>query len=154
MHAVWLAESVPGVKVIFDTSHAQLYLNVRRGVREEVPGQNLEPLRRFIAEAHKVFPMEHSRWRIAAHIDQVVQVWQCFGPQLYWFADIHFRADSPNRVNVVDIAKTIDKHKRLTFRLTEHIFQLEVTIGWVDIHEQGTDFSCRELINDPFSDVS
>jgi len=48
---VWLAEAVPGVKVILDTSHAQLYLNVRRGVEEDVFGQDLAPLRRFVAEA-------------------------------------------------------------------------------------------------------
>ena len=46
-----LARAVPGVKVILDTSHAQLYLNVRRGVQEEVPGQDLGPLRRFCLEA-------------------------------------------------------------------------------------------------------
>ena len=46
-----LARAVPGVKVILDTSHAQLYLNVRRGIQEEVPGQDLGPLRRFVAEA-------------------------------------------------------------------------------------------------------
>jgi sugar phosphate isomerase/epimerase len=46
-----LARAVPGVRVIVDTSHAQLYLNVRRGVEEVVPGQDLDPLRRFIADA-------------------------------------------------------------------------------------------------------
>jgi sugar phosphate isomerase/epimerase len=46
-----LARAVPGVKVILDTSHAQLYLNVRHGVREELPGQDLGPLRRFVADA-------------------------------------------------------------------------------------------------------
>ena len=46
-----LARAVPGVRVILDTSHAQLYLNVRRGVQEEVPGQDLGPLRQFVAEA-------------------------------------------------------------------------------------------------------
>jgi len=46
-----LAKAVPGVRVILDTSHAQLYLNVRHGVQEEVPGQNLGPLRQFVAEA-------------------------------------------------------------------------------------------------------
>ena len=44
-----LTEAIPGLKVILDTSHAQLYLNVRRGVHEEVPGQDLGPLRRFVA---------------------------------------------------------------------------------------------------------
>ncbi len=48
---VWLARAVPGVKVILDTSHAQLYLNVRRGVDEDVFGQDLTPLRRFVADA-------------------------------------------------------------------------------------------------------
>jgi sugar phosphate isomerase/epimerase len=48
---VALAQAVPGVKVILDTSHAQLYLNVRRGIEEAVPGQDLGPLRRFVAEA-------------------------------------------------------------------------------------------------------
>ena len=48
---VELARAVPGVKVILDTSHAQLYLNVRHGTQEEVPGQDLSPLRRFVAEA-------------------------------------------------------------------------------------------------------
>jgi sugar phosphate isomerase/epimerase len=46
-----LASAVPGVKVILDTSHAQLYLNVRRGIQEDVPGQDLGPLRRFCLEA-------------------------------------------------------------------------------------------------------
>jgi sugar phosphate isomerase/epimerase len=46
-----LAAAVPGVRVILDTSHAQLYLNVRCGVQESVPGQDLAPLRRFVAEA-------------------------------------------------------------------------------------------------------
>jgi sugar phosphate isomerase/epimerase len=48
---VELARAVPGVRVILDTSHAQLYLNVRHGVREDVPGHDLGPLRRFVAEA-------------------------------------------------------------------------------------------------------
>lgn len=46
-----LARAVPGVRVILDTSHAQLYLNVRHGVQEEISGQDLRPLRRFVAEA-------------------------------------------------------------------------------------------------------
>jgi sugar phosphate isomerase/epimerase len=46
-----LANAVPGVKVILDTSHAQLYLNVRRGIQEDVPGQDLGALRRFCLEA-------------------------------------------------------------------------------------------------------
>lgn len=46
-----LARAVPGVKVILDTSHAQLYLNVRRGVDEAVPGQDLTPLRAFVRKA-------------------------------------------------------------------------------------------------------
>jgi hypothetical protein len=46
-----LASAVPGVRVILDTSHAQLYLNVRHGVQEGVPGQDLGPLRQFVAEA-------------------------------------------------------------------------------------------------------
>lgn len=46
-----LALAVPGVRVILDTSHAQLYLNVRRGIDEPVPGQDLGPLRRFVREA-------------------------------------------------------------------------------------------------------
>jgi sugar phosphate isomerase/epimerase len=46
----YLAEAVPGLKVILDTAHAQLYLNVRRGVDEAVPGQDLAPLRRFVAD--------------------------------------------------------------------------------------------------------
>jgi len=48
---VMLARAVPGVHVILDTSHAQLYLNVRRGVQEDVTGQDLGPLRRFVREA-------------------------------------------------------------------------------------------------------
>jgi sugar phosphate isomerase/epimerase len=47
---VEIVEAVPGLKVILDTAHAQLYLNVRRGVHEEVPGQDLAPLRHFVAE--------------------------------------------------------------------------------------------------------
>ncbi|MCC7372505.1 MAG: TIM barrel protein [Chloroflexi bacterium] len=46
-----LALAVPGVKVILDTSHAQLYLNVRRGIDEPVPGQDLGPLRAFVRDA-------------------------------------------------------------------------------------------------------
>jgi sugar phosphate isomerase/epimerase len=46
-----LARAVPGVRVILDTSHAQLYLNVRHGVQEEIPGREIGPLRRFVAEA-------------------------------------------------------------------------------------------------------
>lgn len=46
-----LAEAVPGLGVILDTSHTQLYLNARHGVPEEVPGQDLGPLRRFCTEA-------------------------------------------------------------------------------------------------------
>ena len=48
---VAVVEAVPGLKVILDTSHAQLYLNVRHGVDEAVPGQDLGPLRRFVATA-------------------------------------------------------------------------------------------------------
>ena len=48
---VQLAQTVPGVRVILDTSHTQLYLNVRRGVHEEIPGRDLSGLRRFVAEA-------------------------------------------------------------------------------------------------------
>jgi sugar phosphate isomerase/epimerase len=48
---VALAEAVSGIRVILDTSHAQLYLNVRRGVDEAVPGQDLTPLRQFVADA-------------------------------------------------------------------------------------------------------
>jgi len=47
---VALCEAVPGLRVILDTSHAQLYLNLRHGVHEDVSGQDLTPLRRF-AEA-------------------------------------------------------------------------------------------------------
>jgi hypothetical protein len=47
----WLARAVPGVKVILDVAHAQLYLNVRRGVQEDVADEDLGPLRRFVAEA-------------------------------------------------------------------------------------------------------
>jgi sugar phosphate isomerase/epimerase len=48
---VALCEAVPGVKVILDVAHTQLYLNVRRGVEEEVGDENIGPLRRFVAEA-------------------------------------------------------------------------------------------------------
>ena len=47
---VELCEAIPGLRVILDTSHAQLYLNLRRGIEEDVPGQDLAPLRRFVAE--------------------------------------------------------------------------------------------------------
>jgi hypothetical protein len=48
----WLARAVPGVKVILDVAHTQLYLNVRRGVQEEIPGdRDISALRRFVAEA-------------------------------------------------------------------------------------------------------
>lgn len=55
---VELSQAVPGVRVILDTSHAQLYLNVRRGVQETVPGQDLGPLRQFCAQAPGVDSMD------------------------------------------------------------------------------------------------
>jgi hypothetical protein len=52
---VALCEAVPGVKVILDVAHTQLYLNVRRGLDlaadEVVEGEDIGPLRRFVAEA-------------------------------------------------------------------------------------------------------
>jgi sugar phosphate isomerase/epimerase len=48
---VGLCEAVPGVKVILDVAHTQLYLNVRRGVEEGVGDEDVGPLRRFVAEA-------------------------------------------------------------------------------------------------------
>ena len=45
-----LVARVPGLRVVLDTSHAQLYLNVRRGVEEPVPDLELESLRRFVAD--------------------------------------------------------------------------------------------------------
>jgi sugar phosphate isomerase/epimerase len=50
-----LCAAVPGLRVVFDTSHAGLYLNVRRGVDdhggdERSDGHDWAPLRRFIAE--------------------------------------------------------------------------------------------------------
>ncbi|MCC6179637.1 MAG: TIM barrel protein [Chloroflexi bacterium] len=57
-----LTSAVPGLKIVLDTSHAQLYLNVRRGVREDVAGQNLGPLYGFVAEAPGVDT-------IAAYVD-------------------------------------------------------------------------------------
>ena len=48
---VALCEAVPGVKVILDVAHTELYLNVRRGVQEDVNGEDIGPLRRFVAEA-------------------------------------------------------------------------------------------------------
>ena len=45
-----LVAAVSGLQVVFDTSHAQLYLNVRRGVEERVDGLDLGPLRRFVAD--------------------------------------------------------------------------------------------------------
>jgi sugar phosphate isomerase/epimerase len=48
---VTLCEAVPGVKVILDVAHTQLYLNVRRGIDEEVGDEDIGPLRRFVAEA-------------------------------------------------------------------------------------------------------
>ena len=48
---VALCEAVPGVKVILDVAHTQLYLNVRRGVDEEVGDEDIGPLRRFVADA-------------------------------------------------------------------------------------------------------
>ena len=44
-----LAAEVAGLRVVFDTSHAQLYLNVRRGVEERLSGHDLGPLREFVA---------------------------------------------------------------------------------------------------------
>ncbi|MFN8632834.1 MAG: TIM barrel protein [Chloroflexota bacterium] len=47
-----LARAVPGVKVILDIAHTQLYLNVRRGVQDKLPGdRDISALRRFVAEA-------------------------------------------------------------------------------------------------------
>jgi sugar phosphate isomerase/epimerase len=46
-----LARAVPGVKVILDVAHTELYLNVRRGVEEVIPGRDVSALRRFCAEA-------------------------------------------------------------------------------------------------------
>jgi hypothetical protein len=57
---VALCEAVPGMKVILDVAHTQLYLNVRRGVElegsdggtgDDVNGEDIGPLRRFVAEA-------------------------------------------------------------------------------------------------------
>jgi hypothetical protein len=52
---VALCEAVPGVRVILDVAHTQLYLNVRRGLDlaedEVVEGEDIGPLRRFVAEA-------------------------------------------------------------------------------------------------------
>jgi sugar phosphate isomerase/epimerase len=48
---VALCEAVPGVRVILDVAHTQLYLNVRRGVVEEVGDEDIGPLRRFVSEA-------------------------------------------------------------------------------------------------------
>jgi len=45
-----LAAAVPGLRVVLDTSHAGLYLNVRRGVDERVDGLDLGPLRHFVAD--------------------------------------------------------------------------------------------------------
>jgi sugar phosphate isomerase/epimerase len=48
---VELAEAIPGLRVILDVSHAQLYLNARRGVDERVDGHDLGAVRRFVARA-------------------------------------------------------------------------------------------------------
>jgi sugar phosphate isomerase/epimerase len=53
-----LARAVPGVKVILDVAHTHLYLNVRRGVEEEIPGRDIGPLRRFCADAPGVDTIE------------------------------------------------------------------------------------------------
>ena len=45
-----LVVRVPGLRVVLDTSHAQLYLNLRRGVEERLEGHDSEPLRRFALE--------------------------------------------------------------------------------------------------------
>lgn len=45
-----LVAHVAGLQVVFDTSHAQLYLNARRGVEEAVPDLDVESLRRFAAD--------------------------------------------------------------------------------------------------------
>jgi hypothetical protein len=47
---VELTEAVPGLRVILDTSHTKLYLNVRAGVEDEADGHDLEPLRRFVRD--------------------------------------------------------------------------------------------------------
>jgi hypothetical protein len=44
--------------VILDVAHTQLYLNVRRGVQEDVDGADIGPLRRFVAEAPGVSSFE------------------------------------------------------------------------------------------------
>jgi sugar phosphate isomerase/epimerase len=48
---VALCKAVPGVKAILDVAHTQLYLNVRRGIEEDVGDEEIGPLRRFVAEA-------------------------------------------------------------------------------------------------------
>jgi sugar phosphate isomerase/epimerase len=45
---VWLAEQVPGLGVVLDTSHAQLYINARRGVEPEDASVAIWPLRAFV----------------------------------------------------------------------------------------------------------
>ncbi len=55
---VELAEAVPGLRVVLDTSHAQLYLNARRGLDERVDRHDFTPLRRFVAEAPGVDSLE------------------------------------------------------------------------------------------------
>ncbi len=46
-----LVAAVPGLRVILDTSHAQLYLNLRRGVDHGLGGERMKPLRDFAADA-------------------------------------------------------------------------------------------------------
>ena len=45
-----LVAKVAGLRVVLDVSHAQLYLNVRRGAEEEIGGHDIGPLRRFVGD--------------------------------------------------------------------------------------------------------
>ncbi|MFN8526602.1 MAG: TIM barrel protein [Chloroflexota bacterium] len=47
----WLTSRVEGLGIILDTSHAQLYLNARSGVKDASVSIDLDPLRRFIRAA-------------------------------------------------------------------------------------------------------
>jgi sugar phosphate isomerase/epimerase len=53
-----LADAIPGLRVVLDVSHAQLYLNARHGVDERVDGHDLGAVRRFVAEAPGVDSIE------------------------------------------------------------------------------------------------
>jgi sugar phosphate isomerase/epimerase len=53
-----LVARVAGLRVVLDVSHAQLYVNLRRGADERIDGHDIGPLRRFVADVPGVDSFE------------------------------------------------------------------------------------------------